>query len=92
MKPEILVITPIYAPTLAALERDYVVRKLWAEQDPDAHMKKECGNVRGLVTTGLFGYGRRHIEALPRLEIISCFGNPHGVGAAEAAEIGRAHV
>jgi lactate dehydrogenase-like 2-hydroxyacid dehydrogenase len=85
MKPEILVITPIYAPTLAVLEREYVVRKLWAEQDPDAYMKKECGNVRGLVTTGLFGYGRRHIEALPRLEIISCFGNPHGVGAADRA-------
>ena len=85
MKPEILVITPIYAPTLAVLEREYVVRKLWAEQDPDAYMKKECGNVRGLVTTGLFGYGRRHIEALPRLEIIGCFGNPHGVGAADRA-------
>ena len=85
MKPEILIITPVYAPTLAALEREYVVRKLWAEQDPDAYMKKECGNVRGLVTTGLFGYGRRHIEALPRLEIISCFGNPHGVGAADRA-------
>jgi len=85
MKPEILVITPIYAPTLAALEREYVVRKLWAEQDPEAYMKKECGKVRGLVTTGLFGYGRRHIEALPRLEIISCFGNPHGVGAADRA-------
>ena len=85
MKPEILVITPLYAPTLAVLEREYVVRKLWAEQDPDAYMKKECGKVRGLVTTGLFGYGRRHIEALPRLEIISCFGNPHGVGAADRA-------
>jgi len=85
MKPEILVITPIYAPTLAALEREYVVRKLWPEQDPDAYMKKECGNVRALVTTGLFGYGRRHIEVLPRLEIISCFGNPHGVGAADRA-------
>ena len=85
MKPEILVVTPIYAPTLAVLEREYVVRKLWPEQDPDAYMKKECGNVRALVTTGLFGYGRRHIEVLPRLEIISCFGNPHGVGAADRA-------
>jgi len=81
MKPEILVITPFYAPTLAALEREYVVRKLWGEQDPDAYMRKACGNVRGLVTTGLFGYSRRHIEALPRLEIITCFGNPHGVAA-----------
>ncbi len=85
MKPEILVLVPIYAPTLAALEREYVVRKLWTEQDPDAYMKKECGNVRGIVTTGLFGFSRSHIEALPRLEIIACFGNPHGVVAEHRA-------
>jgi len=85
MKPEILVITPIYAPTLAALEREYVVRKLWGEPDPDAYMRKECGNVRGLVTTGLFGFSRGHVEALPRLEIVACFGNPHGVAAEHRA-------
>lgn len=85
MKPEILVVTPIYAPTLAALERDYVVRKLWVEPDPDAYMKRACGNVRALVTTGLFGFGRSHIDALPRLEIIACFGNPHGVAAEHRA-------
>ena len=85
MKPEILVITPIYSPTLAALEREYAVRKLWGEPDPDAYMRKECGNVRGLVTTGLFGFSRGHIEALPRLEIVACFGNPHGVAAEHRA-------
>jgi len=92
MKPEILVLVPIYAPTLAALERDYVVRKLWPEQDPDPYLKRECGKVRGLVTTGLFGYSRRHIEALPRLEIITCFGNPHGVGAADRAAAAERHL
>ena len=85
MKPEILIVTPIYAPTLAQLEREYIVRKLWTEQNPDEYLRKACGNVRGLVTTGLFGYGRRHIEALPRLEIIACFGNPHGVAAEHRA-------
>jgi len=27
MKPEILILVPIYAPTLAALEREYTVHK-----------------------------------------------------------------
>lgn len=85
MKPEILVLVPIYAPTLAVLEREYTVRKLWIERDPDAYMKEACGNVRALVTTGLFGFSRRHIEALPGLEIIACFGNPHGTGAEDRA-------
>jgi len=84
-KPEILVLVPLYGPTLAALEREYVVRKLWLEQDPDACMKQACGRVRGVVTTGLAGYSRRHVEALPALEIIACFGNPHGTGADDRA-------
>src|SRR5689334_5218189 len=78
MKPEILVLVPIYAPTLAQLERDYTVRKMWTEKDPDTYLKKSCGRVRGVVTTGLKGFSRRQIEVLPALEIIACFGNPHG--------------
>ena len=85
MKPEILVLVPIYAPTLAELEREFTVRKLWIEKDPDAYMKEACGRVRALVTTGLAGFSRHHIEALPGLEIIACFGNPHGTGAEDRA-------
>jgi lactate dehydrogenase-like 2-hydroxyacid dehydrogenase len=85
MKPEILVVTPIYAPTLAALEREYAVRKLWTAPKPDEYLRTECGAVRGLVTTGLFGFNRSHVDALPRLEIIACFGNPHGVAAEHRA-------
>jgi len=85
MQPEILALVPLHAPTLAALEREYVVRKLWLEKDPDAYLKASCAKVRGVVTTGLAGYGRRHVEALPALEIIACFGNPHGVAANDRA-------
>ncbi len=85
MKPEILVLVPLYAPTLAALEKEYAVRKLWAEQDPDAYMRQECGAVRAVVTTGLAGFRRRHIEALPALEIIASFGDLHGTPAPDRA-------
>ncbi len=61
------------------------MRKLWLEKDPDRYLKEACGRVRGVVTTGLAGYSRRHVEALPALEIIACFGNPHGTGADDHA-------
>ena len=85
MKPEILVLVPIYAPTLAALEREYVVRKLWLEKDPVAYLKKACGGVRGVVTTGLAGCGREIVDALPGLEIIASFGSPRRNLAFDAA-------
>ena len=46
MKPEIIVLQPIYEPTLAGLERDFTVHRLWTEADPEAYMQRACGNVR----------------------------------------------
>lgn len=85
MKPEILVLVPVYAPMLIALEREYKVRKLWTEKDPDRYLKEACGRVRGVVTTGLAGCGREIVDALPRLEIIASFGSPRRSLAFEAA-------
>lgn len=84
-KPEILILVPIYAPALAALEREYAVHRLWTAPDPETYLKEKCANVRGVVTTGLAGFSRRHIAALPALEIIACFGNPHGTAAEDRA-------
>jgi len=85
MKPEIFVLVPIYAPTLAALEREYIVHKLWTARDPDALVKEVSASVRGAVTTGSSGMSSSLVEALPRLEIIGCFGTPRGtVGLAAA--------
>ncbi len=78
MKPEILVLVPIYAPTLAALEREYAVHKLWTVRDPDAFVNEISGRVRAVVTTGSSGIESRLLEALPHLEVIGCFGTPHG--------------
>jgi lactate dehydrogenase-like 2-hydroxyacid dehydrogenase len=85
VKPEVLVLHPIYAPTLAALERDYEVHKLWTARDPDALVKNVSGKVRAVVTSGSSGIEARLIEALPELEIIGCFGNPRGTVDVELA-------
>lgn len=66
MKPEILVLARIYAPTLAALEQDYTVHKLWTAADPDAFLREVGGNIRAAVTTSLAGFKGSHCGALPK--------------------------
>jgi hydroxypyruvate reductase len=85
MKPEILALVPIYAPTLAELERDYTVHKLWLAKDPDALMRQVAGSVNVVVTTGIAAWRRKHLDALPGLKMIGCFGNPHGMPAEDRA-------
>jgi lactate dehydrogenase-like 2-hydroxyacid dehydrogenase len=86
MKPEILILVPIYSPTLAALEREYTVHKLWTAREPDALVKEVSGKVRGVVTTGSSGISGSLFEALSRLEIIACFGTPRGTVDLAAAK------
>jgi lactate dehydrogenase-like 2-hydroxyacid dehydrogenase len=76
MKPEILLVVPIYAPTMAALERDYTVHKLWTAADAGVYLREKCANVRGVVTAGLHGCEPGIVAALPKLEIIASFGSP----------------
>ena len=78
MKPELLALTPFYQPTLAALERDYVLHKLWEAPEPRALLAQVAPNVRGMVTTGLKGCKREDLDILPKLEVIGCFGTSHG--------------
>src|SRR5512134_674696 len=78
MKAQVLVLVPIYAPTLAELEREFTVHRLWTARDANALVKEVSGNVRAVVTSGSSGIAAELIEALPKLEIIGCFGTPRG--------------
>jgi hydroxypyruvate reductase len=86
MKPEILVVTPIYAPTLAALEGEFVVHRLWRAPDPEILIDEIADRVRGVVTTGIAGLTPARMQALPKLEIIACFGTPNGTVDLAAAK------
>ncbi|MGQ0752575.1 MAG: 2-hydroxyacid dehydrogenase [Betaproteobacteria bacterium] len=89
MRPELLVTGPIYAPTLAELEKEYTLHRLWTAPEREAFLREVANGVRGVVTGGLFGCSRELMNALPRLEIIACFGNPRGtVDLAHARERG----
>jgi len=74
MKPELLLVRPIYAPAMAELERDFTLHKPWAAPEPGAYIGQACGNVRAAVTTTTIGFDRGDFDALPKLEILGCFG------------------
>jgi hydroxypyruvate reductase len=77
-KPEILLIARIFPPTVAELERDYILHDLTTATDPAALFEQVAANVRGVVTTVLVGFDRARMEALPKLEIVVSLGNSNG--------------
>jgi hydroxypyruvate reductase len=71
---EILSVGPFYPPSFASMERDFSVHKLWQAKDRDAMIAEVGGRIRGIQTTGNHGADAKLMDALPKLEIISCFG------------------
>ncbi|MBV8888621.1 MAG: 2-hydroxyacid dehydrogenase [Alphaproteobacteria bacterium] len=88
MKPEIVVIGPMYPPTQARLEELFTVRRLWEAADRDAFLHELRDRIRAIAVYALHGCTAAVIEALPRLEIIACMGI--GVDAIDLA-CARAH-
>ena len=74
MKPEILLLRAIYEPTIAALERDFVVHKLWKASDPEAFIGQIAPSVRVVITNTTRGFSRAEFARFPRLELVACFG------------------
>lgn len=74
MKPEIVFLRAFYEPAMAALERDYTVLKAYEAADPLAYLKQHCGNVRALISGTTVEVTRAHIGALPKLELVACYG------------------
>lgn len=67
-------VAPMFPAAIEALERDFTAHKLWLAPDRDALVADVAPRVRGMTTTGMVGAKAALIDALPRLEIIACFG------------------
>ena len=78
MKPPVLLTMPIYEPVVAELEREFTLHKLWMAPDPERYVMESCGEVRAIVTVGAKGLKPGFIDRFPQLELIACFGTPHG--------------
>jgi lactate dehydrogenase-like 2-hydroxyacid dehydrogenase len=74
MKPEVLVVVPLYPATLETLDRLFLAHRLWETADRGALLAQLRDRVRGIVTSGGAGADAALISALPRTEIIACFG------------------
>jgi lactate dehydrogenase-like 2-hydroxyacid dehydrogenase len=83
MKPEIVVVGMIFAPTQEKLDREFTCHKLYEAADRSAFLKLHAGTARGLATFGPNGADAALMDALPKIEIISNFGV--GVDAINAA-------
>jgi hydroxypyruvate reductase len=74
MNPEIVLLRAIYEPAMAALQREFVLHKAYTAADPLAYLREHCGNARAAITTTTTEVTRSHFEALPKLELLACYG------------------
>lgn len=74
MKPEIVFLRAFYEPAMAALEREYTVHKAYAASDTLTYLEQHCANVRALISGTTVEVTRAHIAALPKLELVACYG------------------
>jgi hydroxypyruvate reductase len=74
MKPDLLIVAPLFAPTLAVLDANYTTHKLWLADDKPAFIAKIAGKIEAAATSGGKGMDAALINALPKLKIIACFG------------------
>ena len=74
MKPQLLILAPMMARVLETLERDYVAHRLWSAPDSAALLAEIAPGIRAIATTGGRGAEAALIAALPKLEIIACYG------------------
>src|SRR5262245_60761172 len=83
MKPEIVIIGPMYGPTQARLESEFTAHRMWEAPDQAAFLRDVADRVRGVAVFAVHGCRAATIEALPKLEIIACMGI--GVDAIDVA-------
>src|SRR3972149_5537335 len=75
MPIELLLTTRIPSPAQEMLEREYVCHKLYEVPDRPGLLKEVGPRVRGIATFAQGGVDAALIEALPKLEIISHYGD-----------------
>jgi len=73
-KPDLLLIAPIYPPSMAQLDAAYTVHRYWEATDKPALLAKIAPVCVAAATSGAAGIKAEVIKALPKLKMVSCFG------------------
>jgi lactate dehydrogenase-like 2-hydroxyacid dehydrogenase len=74
MKRELLMMGPMYPPTLQELEETYIVHKLWLAADRDALLASLADRIDAVATSGTKGIDDATMAKLPKLKMVSHFG------------------
>jgi lactate dehydrogenase-like 2-hydroxyacid dehydrogenase len=74
MKPDILMMGPMYPPTQKALEAAYTCHKVWEAPDRDAFLASVAGRVTAIASTGSKGVDDATLAKLPNAKIVAHFG------------------
>ncbi|MGH7038928.1 MAG: 2-hydroxyacid dehydrogenase [Stellaceae bacterium] len=74
MRPEIVVVGPLYPPTLARLDELFTAHRLWEAADRAALLRDLAPRARAIAVFVLDPCPADLIAALPRVEIIAGFG------------------
>ena len=73
-KPDVVIVTPVYAPTMEKLAALFNLHRLWEAKDSAAFYAPLASTVRAVVSSGHAGADAAMMDALPKTEIIACFG------------------
>jgi lactate dehydrogenase-like 2-hydroxyacid dehydrogenase len=91
MKPDLLLICPLFPATMAALDDTYTVHRYYQATDRDAFVAGIADRITAAATAGHEGMTVALMEKLPKLKIISCFGvGVDGIDVPAARKLGIA--
>jgi lactate dehydrogenase-like 2-hydroxyacid dehydrogenase len=74
MKPDLLLICPLFPAAMAQLDAAYTVHRFYEAPDADAFIAAISGRVTAAATAGHEGMPVALMKKFPKLRIISCFG------------------
>src|SRR6201999_2551914 len=73
VKEEVVICAPMYPGTLRQLDETFTTYRLWEAPDKPGLLASVKDRVRAIATPGTYGAKAELMDALPKLEIISCF-------------------
>ena len=91
MKPDLLLICPLFPATMAQLDAAYEVHRYYEARDKEAFIAKISDRVTAAATAGHEGMPVALMSRFPGLKIISCFGvGVDGIDVPAARKLGIA--
>ncbi|MEO8039252.1 MAG: 2-hydroxyacid dehydrogenase [Betaproteobacteria bacterium] len=91
MKPDLLLICPLFSATMAQLDAAYTVHRYYQATDKESFVNGLADRVTAAATAGHAGMSVALMGRFPKLEIISCFGvGVDGIDVPAAHKLGIA--